>query len=582
MESISLPVSVIIPTHTRSKALRKTLESLSSQTFPRQYFEVLVISDRFAGSVQEIAQDFEAPFAFEIHLQPGNGPSIRRNYGAARARGELLIFLDDDIVVEPQLIEAHVAAHREGEPKTVVGYFPPLRTGEEDFFRLHLKDWWESSFHEMRDPSHRYKYSDLFSGNFSLPAGLFRKLGGFDTRYVCRDDSELGYRLLKAGARISFCEQARCWHHDTTDTRRLFARKYEEGKADVQLGQQYPELRPALLMSYLIDYSLLPSRILRQMVFRWPGLSDLLIKVLQPALLAMEKARARGLWRSLFYGAQFYHYWRGVKEKIASLDELEQFLKVGLDSQPDDFPPVEIDLAKSIEAAEQILDRTRPQALSIRYGSQTLKDLPPQPGYEPLRGVHLRPLLSTELALPLAKAIILEELEAGKIQCQEDVPAHSLLPTNPTEIAAAEEFLELVARFCRELSSASNSAFAMGTAIRKLCMQLNADSGFILLLDEQAEVLDSAYYPDQAERTHTTPTNGNRSSTLHTGLRFPKEEAWVEITLLNSQSRPFSPNDRQLFQALAFTLGQIFETKDFTPIKVQSTQALFTSSEEIS
>jgi GT2 family glycosyltransferase len=582
MKSISLPVSVIIPTHTRSQALRKTLESLSHQTFPKQYFEVLVVSDRFGGSVKELTQDFQAPFAFEIHLQPGNGPSIRRNYGAARARGELLIFLDDDIVVEPQLIEAHVAAHREGASKAVVGYFPPLKTGRQDFFRLHLKDWWESSFQEMRDPAHRYKYNDLFSGNFSLPAALFRQLGGFDTRYVCRDDSELGYRLLKAGAQISFCEQARGWHHDTTDTKRLFVRKYEEGQADVQLGKQYPELRPALLMSYLIEYSLLPSRVLRQMVFRWPSLSERLINALQPALRAAEKARARNLWRSLFYGIQFYHYWRGVMEKIPSLDELDQFLQAGMDCTPDDPPPVEVDLAKSITAAEQILDHTRPQALRIRYGRQILKDLEPQPSFEPLRGVHLRPLLSTELALPLAKAIILEELETENKADEAAALPRPSLPTKLSNGTAGEELLELTSAFYRELSTASDPVMALTTAVRELCKQFGAASGSIQLVDEQGDRLSSIYYPNQAEYIRSTPTNGNRPSALHTRLMFPKGEVWIDITLQNSQSSPYNPHDRDVFQALAFTLVHVLEMKDLTFMKIQNTQALFTSSEEIS
>jgi len=57
----------------------------------------------------------------------------------------------------------------------------------------------------MARPGHRFSYHDFFSGNVSLPAAIFRRVGGFDEVIKVRlEDYELGIRLLKAGARFIF------------------------------------------------------------------------------------------------------------------------------------------------------------------------------------------------------------------------------------------------------------------------------------------------------------------------------------------------------------------------------------------
>jgi hypothetical protein len=58
-----------------------------------------------------------------------------------------------------------------------------------------------------------------------------------------------------------------------------------------------------------------------------------------------------------------------------------------------------------LEAAERRLDQERPDGAQIRLGPRTVGRIPPQPGAERLRGVHLRHILATDLAWPLLVAL---------------------------------------------------------------------------------------------------------------------------------------------------------------------------------
>lgn len=105
---------------------------------------------------------------------------------------------------ERALLQAHWQAHTGGSGRRVVmGYLPPdddlrrdLRIGRYhlDWVKVQLSDWWEEGFAAMAQPSHRFAYTDVLSGNLSLPTQLFHEVGGFDPDYYpCHNNSSLAY-----------------------------------------------------------------------------------------------------------------------------------------------------------------------------------------------------------------------------------------------------------------------------------------------------------------------------------------------------------------------------------------------------
>jgi len=401
-------ISVIIPTHNRRASLRRTLDALCTQTYPPQLVNVLVAADGCVDGTVEMLRRYTAPFGMHIIEQQGQGPAATRNHGAAHATGRLLLFLDDDVKAVPSLIKAHVTAHQRGPGQVVIGYLPPVLESQAGFFRIQLRLWWEAMFDAMRQPGHRCSYRDLLSGNFSLAAELFARMGGFDPTLRCHEDYELGMRLIKAGASFTFAADALGYHYEMTDLDRSLRRKYQEGQADVLLGSRHPELRCMLpLARFRVPRSPL-SRLLYALAFAWPGGGDLLAIRLRHLLDLLERARLRSRWRRLLDDLLGYWYWRGVAVELGSRRALAGFIEGGLSPVDEGGDEIEIDLRQGLKAAERQLDETRPSGVHIRYGRQSVGRIPPQPGVEALRGVHLRPVLATDLAMPLLKALALE------------------------------------------------------------------------------------------------------------------------------------------------------------------------------
>jgi glycosyltransferase involved in cell wall biosynthesis len=402
------PISVIIPTHNRSASLRRTLDALRAQTYPMRQVEVLVTADGCTDGTMEMLRRYSAPFDMRIIEQQAQGPAAARNQGAAHAMGRLLLFLDDDIQPAPSLIEAHVRAHQHGPGQVVIGYLPPVLASQTGFFRIQLRIWWEAMFDAMRQPGRRCSYRDLLSGNFSLEAEFFARSGGFDPSLRCHEDYELGMRLIKAGASFTFAAEALGYHHEMTDIDRSLRRKYEEGHADVLLGSRHPELRRMLPLARLRAPHASLSRVLYTLAFEWPRGGDLLAARLRHVLDLLERAGRRGPWRRLLDDLLGYWYWRGVAAELGSRRALAGFIEAGLSAIDEGGDEFEIDLRKGLELAERQLDEARPSAVRIRYGGQPVGRIPLQSGVERLRGVHLRPILATDLAMPLLKALALE------------------------------------------------------------------------------------------------------------------------------------------------------------------------------
>ncbi|MFQ6029256.1 MAG: glycosyltransferase family 2 protein [Dehalococcoidia bacterium] len=96
-------VSVIIPTHNRSGLLRKTLQTVLSQTL--RNIEVIIADDASSDNTQEMVRSFHDPRLRYYWHEQNQGAPAARNTGIKAARAPFLAFLDDDVEVLPQKLE---------------------------------------------------------------------------------------------------------------------------------------------------------------------------------------------------------------------------------------------------------------------------------------------------------------------------------------------------------------------------------------------------------------------------------------------------------------------------------------------
>ena len=409
--------AVIIPTRNRRDSVARLLDALEKQTCGPDAFEVVVVANACSdGTVADVeGRRDRSGYPLRVVDRPEPGASGARNAGAERTRSPILIFLDDDIEPSEGFVAAHLEAHqrcggRHGAACVAVGYLPAALQPEADLFAVTLRGWWEAMFDGMRTPGHRFKYTNLLSGNFSIGRDLFTSVGGFDSRYRCHEDYELGYRLLEAGAEFVFVEAASGVHTDRTRLERACGRKREEGYADVQLAQQYPELRTSMLMARRLT---LKQTILRWLAFHAPRVGDAAAQTLMDILPLIERVGFRMSWQRVLYFVFGYWYIRGLADALPRESDLAQVLEGAWDERKArEADALQVALDDGLDAAERVLDERRPMAAVLQIAGATFGELSYQPGAEPLAGRHLRQHLTYVLHKEYVRALI----AAGRLQ----------------------------------------------------------------------------------------------------------------------------------------------------------------------
>ncbi|HYW49185.1 MAG TPA: glycosyltransferase family A protein, partial [Gemmatimonadaceae bacterium] len=424
-------LSIVVPTHDRAASVFRLLRAVHAQVgvdsgLTPEELEVIVVSDGSTDGtldrLRESVTNREWPFALHIVEHPSpRGPGIARNSGAAQARGQVLLFIDDDIEPFDGALamhrRMHTAAAARGDLLIVIGAPVPVRDAAASLQQIAAWGWWEQQFERMSRPGHRFTYDEVFTGVLSVPRAAFESVGRFDsTLGGCHEDSELGLRLFHAGARAAFSREAGGVHHEVRDIARLLPRKRDEGIADVRLLQRWPELTASVRVTDRLPPSRSLFGLLRRSAMSGGWHADAVPRVTLPMLRWLDRRRMRHSWR-LVHGALLTHcYWRGVAGELGSHEAVQL-----LQSQCADDLAVwqasarhaHIDLADGLESAERKLDALRPDHVTVHVGDEEVGEVRAVPGAERLHGGHLRNLLATTLAQPAQVALALREVRSA-------------------------------------------------------------------------------------------------------------------------------------------------------------------------
>jgi GT2 family glycosyltransferase len=403
--SVSGPqASIVVPTRNRASAVRALLAALDVQTVGPATFEVIVVCNASLDETAAEVRQRDAAYSLRLLELTEAGASVARNAGARAARAPLIIFLDDDIAVVPGFVAAHLEAHDAATPpRVVMGYLPFGSDPAGDRFRIALRSWWEAMFDRMREPGHRFAYTDLLSGNCSMPRDLFERVGGFDTSLRCHEDYELGYRLLEAGAELAFAPRAAGLHDDVTDLERACWRKREEGVADVYIAQKHPELRTTLPAARLRSGK---QRVLRWLAFEMPWAGDALVAVFGWMLRPLDAIGAPLAWARVVYAIFGYWYSRGLADAMRTRRAMRELMRGAWADPRLDEMGLRVDLSIGLEAALAEVDRVRPRAVHIVVGPTAIARVTWQPGAELLKASHVAAHLFRFYHTPVVTALV--------------------------------------------------------------------------------------------------------------------------------------------------------------------------------
>ncbi len=220
MPEHAVKVTVAIPTYNRADFLRQTLAGIAEQQFPRDHFEVLVIDNNSTDHTRDVVAGFARAYPAPRYIrETQQGLDYARNRAIAEARGEIIVFGDDDILVQPDWL-AQMAVPLIADAGTrrigaVGGEVIPV-------FPDGLPDWvreWHAPLAFRPDTGPVEARHSPMGANLAFPVWVFEKLGRFHTaldraagNYFSGGDSEMIRRVRDAGYEVWFSPGAAVQH----------------------------------------------------------------------------------------------------------------------------------------------------------------------------------------------------------------------------------------------------------------------------------------------------------------------------------------------------------------------------------
>ncbi len=249
-------VSVLIPTYNRAKILRKVLRAYAGQSRDHQLLEVVVVDDGSKDDTRSVVRECSesSPLPLRYVYQENSGLSAARNHGIREARGELLLFGDDDIIPGPFMVAEHVSWHvRYPDPEVgVLG----LVTWSPEVHPTPFMAW--SGLYGPQFPFGYFRsgmeldFRFAYFCNTSVKAAFIRNGGGEafseDFRQYGWEDLEFSYRLCQRGYRLLYNPAAYGFHYKYerfADTLRRVEQMYRSWPvfAKTDAGKRFLELQ---------------------------------------------------------------------------------------------------------------------------------------------------------------------------------------------------------------------------------------------------------------------------------------------------------------------------------------------------
>lgn len=185
---MNVKLSVVIPTYRRPELLLRCLQILATQTFSSDEYEVIVVTDGPDMLTENALADFNKGKANKVNFRATpvkKGPAAARNYGWLAAKGELIVFTDDDCVPDKDWLLSYYQEYLRDKNRGFTGKtIVPIPEHPTDYERNIAG----------------LETADFITANCACSKKLLSAIGGFDEQFTMawREDSELEFKLIGA------------------------------------------------------------------------------------------------------------------------------------------------------------------------------------------------------------------------------------------------------------------------------------------------------------------------------------------------------------------------------------------------
>jgi len=241
-------ITVILTTYNRCQHLARVLGTVAASTLPDSVkWEVVVVDNNSSDQTREVVEDFccRHPGRFRYVFEPKQGVSHARNAGVREAWGDIVAFVDDDVVVGPTWLQNLTAALHNGQWAGAGGPIVPERPFSPPRW-LPLKERYALAPLPVFDlgPEAGQLAEPPCGTNMAFRKEMFEKYGRFRTDLdrcgkdlLSNGDTEFGRRLMNAGERLRY-EPSAVIHHPVSESRLrkkyFLAWWFGKGRSDIR------------------------------------------------------------------------------------------------------------------------------------------------------------------------------------------------------------------------------------------------------------------------------------------------------------------------------------------------------------
>ncbi len=289
-------ISVQMCSYNRADLLERALEALVKVDFPTEDFEIVLVDDGSSDGTREMVAGLHHDRRLKYLYQDNAGLATARNTGIRAAEGEVVLFIDDDTMADPNLLKEHWATHQEDDRCVVNGRVNHVESLDVELSPKFTTADISTSFFWTSNVSVRRRYLEQ--------VGLFDE----DFREYGWEDLELGGRLRDLGLRRRYNHNALVYHYKrrrlASELPRILRQSAACGRSAVVYLRKRPRLRTRMATG----------------LFGWRIVLNDIARIVRPCCLrTVERAGDRELIGLVGFCARLlasFEYYEAVKTAL--------------------------------------------------------------------------------------------------------------------------------------------------------------------------------------------------------------------------------------------------------------------------
>ncbi len=237
-------LSAILCTRNRAQLLNCALVALCAQTLDPERFEVILVDDGSTDETAQVAERFTALLNLRYVWQPHAGLAAAKNHGISLARAPILVFVDDDDVLDSRALAEHLAAHRrEPDPAVAVLGWTGLagKAARSPLMRYVSEVGCQLFYYPALRDGQELDFSFFWGGRSSCKREILLREGLFDPQFrFGAEDIELAFRLRRVGLRVRYHARARSYMIRDLSVDDFARRSELQGRANWAFYRKHP------------------------------------------------------------------------------------------------------------------------------------------------------------------------------------------------------------------------------------------------------------------------------------------------------------------------------------------------------